>query len=134
MSAYDLQAARCKLAAFRNRRDRCGATLYAGRHVTVRLALDLFDRLGLAHPDRQGDIHYRDTYGASRCDWSPDADILDLPTGEPAEVTAWVELWTGDIRLEVAFTPDEVRCLQLYVDRTWNETLLKDVPLPYEGL
>jgi hypothetical protein len=134
MSAYDLQAARCRLQAFRNRCSRRAATLYAERHATVRLALDLFDRLYLAYPDpaRQAGICYWDNYGASRYDWSSDADIPDLPAGEPAEVAAWVELWDGDLRLDVVFTPDEVQCLKFFVDRDWNETLLKDVPLPYE--
>jgi hypothetical protein len=137
MSAYDLQAVRCRLAAFFNRSGRCAAALYAGRYATVCLALDLFGRLYLAYPDqtRQARICYRDTYLAGSGDWFFDPDApsqATLPASEPAEVTAWVELWNDDLRLEVAFTPNEVRCLKLFVDRNWNETLLKDFPLPYE--
>jgi hypothetical protein len=137
MSAYDLQAARYRLRAFFNRRARCAATLYARQFTTVSLAQDLFDRLYLAYPDpaRQACICYCNTYVARSCDWSFDPDAPSqpaLPASEPAEVTAWVELWNGDVRHEVAFTPDEVRCLMVFVDRDWNETLLKDIPLPYE--
>src|SRR5262249_27186999 len=106
--------------------------------ATVQLAVDLFDRLCAAHPDRarQARVGYRDTYGAGLHDWSSDADaagLSDLPRGGPAEVTARVELWDGDLRLDVAFTPDGVRCLKVFVDREWNETHLENVPLPYEG-
>src|SRR5262249_14885552 len=96
------------------------------------------DRLWLAYPDRgrQARICYHDTTGDYRYDWSSDADLpsqLALPSREPPEVTAWVEIWDGDIRLEVVFTPEKVCCRMAFVDQAWNETDLKDVPLPYEG-
>src|SRR5262245_53978097 len=138
MSGYDLGAVRCRLRAFFNQRNRCAATLYAGRHATVRLDLGLFYRIYLSYADRarKTRICYHDTYGAGSVDWSLDADAPGqpaLPGSEPPVVTAWVELRDGDIRLEVVFTPEEVRCLKVFVDQPGSETQLKEVVLPYDG-
>ena len=88
MSAYDLQAARCRLSAFFNRRARCAATLYARQFATVSLAQGLFDTLYLAYPDRacQARICYCDTYVARSFDRYFDPQAPSQPALPPVAI------------------------------------------------